>query len=116
MQLAFDSEYLRSICENEAIAETGLGAEVARALKGRLADLVAATSVNDLPAGNPHMTEIGDTKCLVIGLPNDYQIICEANHTRNPLTASGNLDWDQVARIKVTRIGRDYDFQRRVST
>ena len=116
MQIAFDSEHLRSICENEATAETGLGAEVARALKGRLADLGAATSVNDLPAGAPHITEIGDTKCLVIGLPHNYQIICEANHPRNPLTASGNLDWDQVARIRVTHIGRDYDFQCRVST
>ena len=116
MQLAFDSEHLRSICENEATAETGLGAEVARALKGRLADLSAATSVNDLPVGNPQITKIDDTKCLVISLPHNYRIICEANHPRNPSTASGNVDWDQVARIRVTHIGRDYDFQRRVST
>ena len=116
MQLAFDSEHLRSICENEAASETELGEDITRALRGRLADLSAATSVSDLPAGNPCISDVGDTECLVIEITRDCQLICKANHIRNPLTVSGNLDWDQVSRIKVVHIGKGYDYQYRVST
>ena len=116
MQLAFESEHIRSICENEAIAETELGADVAPALRGRIADLSAAISVRDLPAGNPRIADVGDTEWLVIDLTRNFQLICKANHTRNPVMASGNLGWDQVSRIKVVHIGRGYDYQCRVST
>ena len=116
MQLAFESELLRSICENEATAETELGPDIAPALRGRLADLSAAASIRALPAGNPHFADVEDTECLVIDLTRNCQLICKANHARNPLVASGNLDWDQVSRIKVVHIGRGYDYQCRIST
>jgi hypothetical protein len=49
LELAFETKLLREICESEQKARQELGIKVAEALKRRLADLRAATSVEDLP-------------------------------------------------------------------
>ena len=59
LELAFNSRELRSICEHEPTAKDALGAEIAEALRRRLADLRAATSIADLIVGNPHTVEVG---------------------------------------------------------
>ena len=109
MELAFESKELRSICEHEATAKTELGAEIAEALRGRLADLRAATSMGDLIVGNPHTVEFGGMNNLVIDLCQGHQIVLKANHPENPVTDSGRLEWAKVSRIKVTHIGGEYE-------
>ncbi len=109
MELAFESKDLRSICELGATAEHELGAEVAEVLRRRLADLRAATSIYDLVAGNPHEVEFRDINYFIVDLSEDYQIVLKANHSENPLTNSGQIDWAKVSRIKVTHIGGEYE-------
>ena len=109
MELAFESQELRSICEHEATAKDALGAEIAEALRHRLADLRVATSIADLIVGNAHTVEVGSIIYLVIDLCRRHQIVLEANHPENPLTDSGQLDWAKVSRIKVTYVGGEYD-------
>ena len=108
MQLAFESVSLRSICENEDLAITALGATIAGTLKRRLADLVAARSIYELPAGNPRPKQ-DEPECWVIDLAENIYLFLQANHPRNPLTEGGNIDWGRVTRVKVTRIGSCYD-------
>ena len=110
MELAFESKHLRSICENEANAKGELGPEVAEVLKRRLADLRAATSIDDLIIGKPRISDIGHTTCLVVDLCRGHHIILKANHPKNPLTETGKLDWAKISRIKVTYIGSEYDW------
>ena len=105
LELAFNSKELRSVCEHEATAKGALGAEIAEALRRRLADLRAATSIADLIVGNPHTVEVGSKNYLVIHLFRSHQIVLEANHPKNPLTDSGQLDWAKVSRIKITHVG-----------
>ena len=105
LELAFNSRELRSICEHEPTAKDALGAEIAEALRRRLADLRAATSIADLIVGNPHTVEVGSKNYLVIHLFRRHQIVLEANHPENPLTDSGQLDWAKVSRIKVAYVG-----------
>ena len=83
--------------------------EVADVLRRRLADLRAATSMDDLIIGNPHAVEFGEMNYLVIDLCQGHQIVLKANHPENPLTDSGRLDWARVSRIKVTHIGGEYE-------
>ena len=109
MELAFESKELRSICEHEATAKTELGAEIAEALRGRLADLRAATSMDDLIVGNPHTLECRESNYLVIDLCQGHRIVLKANHPENPLTDCGRLDWAKVSRIKVIHIGGEYE-------
>ena len=109
MELAFDSKDLRLICENETTAKEKFGAEIAEVLKHRLADLRAATCISDFIVGNPRLSDVGYTDCLVIDLCLGHQIVFKANHPENPLTDNGRLDWEKVRRLKVTHIGSEYE-------
>lgn len=106
MELAFDSKPLRALCENEAQAKLELGSTVAEALKHRLADLQAATSVKDLVVGRPRIGD--DGKQMIIDLCSGHRMVFEANHIKNPKAKTGDVDWERVNRIKVLRIERDH--------
>ena len=112
MELAFESRGLRSICEQQSIAKGELGEDVAEALKHRLADLRAATSIRELMVGKPRTMTVGHMDYLVIDICEGSQMVLKANHPENPLTDDGELDWERVSRIKVIHIGSVlYDYQ-----
>lgn len=104
MQLAFESQSLRAICENENQAKLELGAAAATMLKHRLADLRAASSVRDIVAGRPREIDGPPPKPMVVDLCDGRRIVFTANHPNNPLTEAGNLDWRTVSRIRILRI------------
>ena len=108
VEIAFDSIALRTICESEAHAKTTLGLRVAEVLKHRLADIRAATSIDDLIAGKPHLINEIDQH-MAIDLSDGYRIVICANHLKNPIMKSGRLNWSKVSRVKILRIERDYD-------
>ena len=109
MEIAFDSELLRSACEDQAVATNELGPAVAEILQHRLADLRAANAVSDLPAGNPRVSILDKDEYLLIDLSDGYVIALQANHRRNVTNEGGDLEWRRVSRLKVIRIGRDND-------
>jgi hypothetical protein len=108
VQLAFHSPWLRAICESERFANDELGEAVAQVLKRRLADMAAATSVVDLVAGRPRL--VGGTAFdqMAVDLYEGFVITFAANHTKNPKTETGDLDWKRVTRIKILRIECDH--------
>jgi hypothetical protein len=108
VQLAFHSAWLRTICESERNAKDEFGEAVAEALKHRLADMSAATSVNDLVAGRPRILGGTAPHQMALDLGDNYRIAFTANHTKNPRTETGDLDWKRVSRIKILRIERDH--------
>jgi hypothetical protein len=108
LELAFDSKALRAICENEINAKRDLGPEVAEILKHRLADMHAAPSPKDLVAGRPR--EQGSQRGqgqMVVDLCDGYRIVFCANHPKNPMTASSDLDWSRINRVKILRIDKE---------
>lgn len=109
MELAFESRALRTICESETDAKRELGPTVAEVLKHRLADLRAATSIKDLVAGKPHLSDEGTDQNLIIDLVSGYSIVVGANHSRNPLTETGRLNWAMISRVKLLRIESNND-------
>ena len=109
MELAFESESLRTICENEARAAVELGPEVAAMLKRRLADLRAATSVADLVAGRPRVLPDENGERLVIEFCEGYKIVLVGNHPKNPSDDAGGLDWPRIRRLRLVRLERDDD-------
>lgn len=104
MELAFDSKSLRTICESSAHAERVLGPEVAEALKHRLADLRATSSIRDLIAGSPRRLEPADSHLMCVDLSEGYRLVFTPNHPNNPTTQTGELDWARVSRIRILRI------------
>lgn len=94
------------MCENDADARRELGDAVAEVLQRRLADLWAAKSIDELPVGKPQITNVEGRQCVSINLIDGYRMIFCSNHPRQPVTATGELDWTQVSRIRILRIGR----------
>jgi hypothetical protein len=107
LELAFETKNLRTICEDEEKADVELGADLAQALRHRLADLVSATIIKDLPAGRPRPDSTGQLK--IIDLDASHRLIVKANHYENPMTESNQVDWDLVSRIKILRIEGDHE-------
>ena len=107
MELAFESKELRSICEREPEAQRKLGQSVAGTLKSRLADLRAAESIRDLPAGSPRTTEVESMPRLVIDLTNGYQVHLIPNHPNSSPELSGACDWTTVRRLKIISISKE---------
>lgn len=109
MEIAFESQVLRSTCEHEDEAANELGPEVAEMLKRRLADIRAATSIADLVVGRPRIVVDVSGEQLVVDLTKGYEIAFAPNHPKNPLSEAGGLDWSKVRRLRLLRIGRRND-------
>jgi hypothetical protein len=112
LQLAFHTETIRRVCENEEEAKTEFGPEAAEALKRRLADMRAARTPKDLVAGRPRPGH--DSKQMIIDLLDGYQIIFKANHPKYPKTGIDELDWTKVSRIKIMSIEKEDESQQRI--
>jgi hypothetical protein len=102
LELAFESQALRTICEDEDRAREELDPTVAEMLKHRLADLRAAKTPKDLLVGHPRVGD--DSGWMVVDLAGDSRIVFKANHVKNPVGKDGELDWSRVSRIKILRI------------
>lgn len=105
MEIAFDSQKIRSICEDQSVATKELGSDIAEALKRRLADVRAANTVPELPTGNPRIVHHSQER-LTMDLGGGYVISLEANHRRNPIREGDEIDWTRVSRLRVVSIGR----------
>lgn len=105
--LAWESQSVRSICENEDHAQREFGATVAEKLKHRLADLSSGTSVCDLLAGRPRIADPEHRKQMLVDLADGYEMLFEVNHPKPPVDNSGGIDWSRVTRVKILDIRRN---------
>ena len=105
MDLAFEDEQLRAVCIKRGRALAVLGPEVAHELNKRLADIRAAEAVSDLLVSTRVVAD-GGYEAIQVSLANGFELVLVANHVQNPTTASGKIDWEKVARVKVLEISR----------
>lgn len=103
MIVAFESKQLRTICEDPDVAVTRLGQEIAHRLRGRVADIRAATNVSDLLVGNPRL-QGSSLELLVVDLGDEARMVWKANHVSPRTLPDGNTDWSQVSRVKLLKI------------
>jgi proteic killer suppression protein len=108
MELAFGSRKLRTICEDQVCAEQSLSSSVARQLRGRLADLHAARSLDELVAGRPILDD-SDDRSLLVDLGEEVSLRMQINHAEPPLSDDGSIDWARVRRLKIVSIGGSDD-------
>ncbi|MFY2595750.1 hypothetical protein [Achromobacter xylosoxidans] len=104
IQLAFQSERIRGMCESLVSAKRRLGKTAGLSLSARLADLRAAASPQDLVDLGLAMFS-SDQSRIVIPLDEGYFIEVASNHRMVP-TKSGKLDWRGVTRVKILSIER----------
>lgn len=107
LELAFSTQELRTLCEGEAAADRRLGAATGAALRRRLADLRAAADMAEFMELVGDCAKRGPTKDqLVTDLVDGAILVLGPNHVNTPRTTSGGIDWSQVSRVKILRIGR----------
>lgn len=104
MQISFDNQQLREICENIEEAEKTHGNSVAAKLMNRLMDLVAAKTIYDLPVGRPETYGGHPFDRYKVDLGENHILIFRANHPKNPYLENGQVDWRRVTRIKLISI------------
>lgn len=75
-------------------------------LRRRLADLRAAGSIADIVVGNVRMASQAAREAMCVDLGSGYRLIFEPNHSDNPVTLDGNVDWQAVSRIKVNGVDK----------
>lgn len=101
LELAFNTKSLLIICQRREEAAATFGEIVAVKLFHRLADLRAADSPVDLPAGNPRAND----SYYEIDVVDGTTIVFIPNHQSTPILSDGNIDWEDVFRIKILSIG-----------
>ena len=108
MELAFGSRQLRAICEDQSVAEGNLSSSVSEQLRGRLADLHAARSLQDLVAGRPTV-DPGDHRFLTLELAERLVLRLQVNHPDPPRLGDGMIDWSRVRRLRIVSIGGKHE-------
>ena len=96
MELSFTSRRFRSECDDPDFGEAAYGPVIAAGLRIRLADLDAAVTVADLPAGSPRCTG----RVLRVSVTADRDLMCEAHGSH----AGDSPDWRRVYRLRVLGI------------
>ena len=101
MEIAFETQQLRTLCEHASKATKEWGITAADALRSRLADLIVADSVYDVPGSK--WEQMDDPRDLLISLNGGLKLVVRCNQA-NPPMAGANLDWRVITRIKVMEI------------
>ena len=109
MKVSFKWGADRKLAEDGAAAVKKLGADCARQLRARLADLHAAQVVGELVAGQPHPLK-GDRKGeFAVKLSGGQRLVFDPEDDPVPMTGQGHIDWPRVTRVRVTFIGDYHD-------
>jgi hypothetical protein len=108
MELAFESELLRLICESEAEARQLLPGSAAESLHARLADIRSAASAADLTAF-AHSLDGQPPARIAFTLDGGYELVCVGNHPTPALTSGGIINFTRLRRLKVIAISERQD-------
>lgn len=103
MELAFETQQLRSWCEDPERANLPFKPEVTEQLKSRLADLRAAGSPFDLIAGSPRFFNSRPPR-MSIELGSSWILNCVVNHSTIKVDEDERIMWEAVRRLRITSI------------
>ena len=109
MEITFGDRKLQNLCEQEKVAQRNLGANCAKKLRTRLADLVAASCVTELLAGRPHPLKGDRAGEFAVDLEGAKRLVFKPDNDPIPLTEDGSIDWSQVTAVCIVFIGDYHD-------
>ena len=109
MEITFANGKLQKLCEQEAVAQRKLGANCARKLKTRLADLDAASSVVELVTGRPHPLKGDRVGEFAVDLEGGKRLVFKPANDPIPLTEDGSIDWSEVTAVCIIFVGDYHD-------
>lgn len=105
LEIAFQTRELRATCESPTRAKRELGELGSKTLRRALAEMNAVDSVAELfemGIGVENCTQ--EQGMLRFQLSEELSLYCHANQQKVPMNGE-TIDWAQVTRLKVIRIG-----------
>ena len=105
LEISFNTEGLKDVCIDGALADQTLGPAAAEALRNRLADIRAADNVYDLLAGQPAAGMHDGAECFRVNLVADACLIFVPSHNKSRVDAQGAVDWARVRRVRIVAVG-----------
>ncbi|MEQ9368683.1 MAG: hypothetical protein RIG63_06560 [Coleofasciculus chthonoplastes F3-SA18-01] len=109
MEVDFKDKTLKALCEQEELAQRKLGKQMARKLKARLGELMAASSVTELCAGHPHPLKGDRAGQYALDLVQPKRLVFEPDHNPVPRKEDGGIDCSRVTRVRIIWIGDYHD-------
>ncbi len=109
MEVTFAKPGLKKICEEPRVAARKLGPASAQKLQRRLADLMAAARLGDLPAGNPHPLKGSRAGQCSVRLAGGDRLVFEPDENPIPVTDDGDTDWKNIVSVRIVFIGDYHD-------
>ena len=109
MKIFFRNKKLERLCLDKKAANKEFGANAAKGLMSRFADLEAAVTVNDLVVGNPHPLKGSRSGQLAITVYRGIRLTFSPADDPAPKTEDGSIDWHSVTSIRIEFIGDYHD-------
>lgn len=109
MDIQFQNDEQRTLCEQQKVATRKLGKPCARKLRTRLADLSAAVNVRELEAGRLHPLKGDRSGQFSLDLQGGIRLVFEPANDPVPNHPDGGIDWIQVTRVRIVFIGDYHD-------
>lgn len=109
MEISFAGAKLESICGQQKLAIKAIGAQSAKKLQLRLAELFAAESVKDLVAGRPHPLTKDRMGQFAVDLYGGHRLIFQPTRQPPPMLPDGGMDWSSVTEVTIIEIGDYHD-------
>lgn len=105
MDVGFQTERLREVCESRGAPRTRAPASVVDQLHARLADMRAATCASDLVVARADVNSRPPGR-VRFRLDEGYELVCRGSVAQPYLDAEGLVDLDRMRRVMVTKFGR----------
>ncbi len=109
MEICFKDKKVRELCERKAAAAKKLGDIGACKLQSRLADLMAASRVSDLVAGNPHPLKGDRLGQFALDLAGGWRLVFAPGNKPVPRRDDASVDWSAVTIVCIEFIGDYHD-------
>jgi hypothetical protein len=108
LDIAFSTRALRSLSESRTLAARRLGIPVAEALHARLADVLAARGLDELPLG--YETVPKSPTHFFLTLVDGYIAVLASNHLRDrKAKKQSDVAWNRINRIQLLGVTKQDD-------
>ena len=108
MEVRYETEELREIFCFPAKAIARFGANVARLLAVRFADIRALSNAAELDAFSTEYRTVGGFLAIELEIGENYSIFIVNNHVDKPPDGD-DVDWAKVKRVKILCVARNHE-------
>lgn len=109
MDILFANSKLEVLCSTQLKQRKRLGANGAKKLQRRLADVMAAARVTDLVAGHPHPLKGDRVGQFALDLDGGCRLVFEPATDPPPIRDDASIAWEQVTSVRIVFIGDYHD-------